>query len=607
MNSPVIPEQKALRILQDVFGFSGFRNGQEEIVQAIANGDNVLAIMPTGAGKSLCYQLPALMRGGLTIVVSPLIALMRDQVAQLRSNGIEAGSLNSTNDDEENRRIRAALNNGSMRLLYASPERLSSSDTISWLSRYSVNLLAIDEAHCVSQWGHDFRPEYRLLGEVRARFNHVQTVAFTATADEATRADIASHLFEVPPRLFVHGFDRPNIRLAMQPKDNVRRQLGAFLQKHRGESGIIYCATREATDRIAQQLRQEDFNALPYHAGMSSEERAHNQDTFLKEDGIIVVATVAFGMGIDKPDVRFVAHAAMPKSIEAYYQEIGRAGRDGGEADTLTLYGLDDMRLRRQQIEQSDASDEQKRVERQRLNALVSLCEAPGCRRQTLLAYFNEQSAPCGNCDLCQEGVSLFDGTQDAQKLMSAILRTGERFGTEHLINILIGETSEAITKFGHHMLKTFGVGASHSRHVWRSLFRQIYAAGLINLDIAEYGRWSVTERGWQVLKGNEQIKLRADALKTAAPRKNRIKIETLNTIEPENAVLVALKQLRLKLAREQNVPAYVIFPDRTLQDMAKKKPTTLWEFADIHGIGQAKLDKYGELCIAVINDLKNT
>lgn len=599
------PAQKdALRILHDVFGFPGFRSGQEEIVSTIVGGEDVLAIMPTGAGKSLCYQLPALLRGGLTIVVSPLIALMRDQVAQLRSNGIEAGSLNSTNDDAENRRVREALRNGTLRLLYASPERLSSPEATEWLSRYSVNLLAIDEAHCVSQWGHDFRPEYALLGEVRARLGNVQTVAFTATADEATRADIVSRLFSEPPRLFVHGFDRPNIRLAMLPKDQVRRQLAQFLEKHRDESGIIYCATRDATDRLAAQLTETGFHALPYHAGMSSEARGRNQDVFLKEDGVVMVATVAFGMGIDKPDVRFVAHAAMPKSIEAYYQEIGRAGRDGAPADTLTLYGLDDMRLRRQQIEQSEAGEDQKRVERQRLNALVALCEAPGCRRQTLLAYFNELTENCGNCDLCEGGVSLFDGTEDAQKVMSAILRTGERFGTEHLINILVGDETENVIKFSHQNLKTFGVGNNRTKNVWRSLMRQIYAAGLINLDIADYGRWSVTERGWQVLKGEERIELRADVLQPkSSGAKRRFKAEAVANIEPGNALLAALRELRMRLAKEQDVPAYVVFTDRTLYDIVAKKPASLWEFAEIHGVGQAKLDRYGALFVELVKD----
>src|SRR4051812_5056373 len=431
-------------LLKRTFGYGSFRPLQREICEASLAGRDVFALLPTGGGKSLCYQLPTLARNGLTVVVSPLIALMRDQVTALRHFGIEAGSLNSANDPAENRRVTDAGRDGSMRLPYASPERLANTATAQWLARAGVGLLAIDEAHCVSQWGHDFRPEYALLGDVRRRLGGVQTIALTATADVSTRGDILERLFEHPPRVFIHGFDRPNLRLAMQAKEHTKRQLLSFLDKHKLESGIVYCSSRNATEKLAESLSQAGYNALPYHAGMNQVDRARNQDTFLQEDGIVMCATVAFGMGIDKPDVRFVAHAALPKSIEAYYQEIGRAGRDGAPADTLTLYGLDDMRLRRSQIEESDASDDQKRIERQRLNALVSLCEAPRCRRQTLLAYFGETTEPCGNCDLCIDGVVSFDGTIEAQKILSAIVRTGERFGTEHLISILVGDDSDS-------------------------------------------------------------------------------------------------------------------------------------------------------------------
>ncbi|HZW46514.1 MAG TPA: DNA helicase RecQ, partial [Microvirga sp.] len=570
------------KILHDVFGFSSFREGQEEIVRAVLSGEDVLAIMPTGAGKSLCYQLPTLAREGLTLVVSPLIALMRDQVAALRHFGIEAGSLNSANDPEENRRVVDSVREGRMRILYASPERLANTGTTEWLGRSGVNLLAIDEAHCVSQWGHDFRPEYAMLGDVRRRLGNVQTIALTATADVATRGDIMHRLFEEEPRLFIHGFDRPNLRLAMQAKEHARRQLFSFLDKHRHESGIVYCSSRDATERLADSLSQAGYRALPYHAGMHQGERAKNQDIFLQEDGVVMVATVAFGMGIDKPDVRFVAHAALPKSIEAYYQEIGRAGRDGAPADTLTLYGLDDMRLRRLQIEQSDAADEQKRVELQRLNALVALCEAPRCRRQTLLAYFGETTEPCGNCDLCIEGVISFDGTIEAQKILSAIVRTGERFGTEHLINILVGDATEAILRFGHDKLKTFGVGKERSKNEWRSLLRQIYAAGLVSLELAEYGRWTLTDKGVAVLKGQERIELRSDVLmKPADRRRRRSRIEADAVVPSDDPLLLDLKALRTRLAKEEGVPAYVIFSDRSLIDMAAKRPTT------VHGFGE--------------------
>lgn len=593
-----------LQILHDVFGFSTFRDGQEDIVRSVLAGDDVLAVMPTGAGKSLCYQLPTLVREGLTLVVSPLIALMRDQVAALRHFGVEAGSLNSANDPDENRRVADAVRDGRMRLLYASPERLANSNATEWLARSGVSLLAIDEAHCVSQWGHDFRPEYALLGEVRRRLGGVQTIALTATADVSTRGDIMHRLFETEPRIFIHGFDRPNLRLAMQSKDQSKRQLFAFLDKHRRESGIIYCASRNATEKLADSLCQAGYRAMPYHAGMAQADRAKNQDIFLQEDGVVMVATVAFGMGIDKPDVRFVAHAALPKSIEAYYQEIGRAGRDGEAADTLTLYGLDDMRLRRSQIEDSDASEEQKRVERQRLNALVALCEAPRCRRQTLLAYFGETTEPCGNCDLCIDGVVLFDGTIEAQKLLSAIVRTGERFGTEHIISILMGDETDAILRLGHNGLKTFGVGKDRSKTEWRSLLRQIYALGLIALELSEYGRWTITERGVAVLKGFERVELRADVLMKPRERKSRRGAMAAESVVPgDDPLLLALKTLRTRLAKEEAVPAYVIFSDRSLVDMAVKRPKSVGVFGEIHGVGQAKLDRYADAFLTVVRE----
>jgi ATP-dependent DNA helicase RecQ len=591
------------QILHDVFGFSSFREGQEEIVRAVLGGEDVLAVMPTGAGKSLCYQLPTLSRQSLTVVVSPLIALMRDQVEALRRFGIEAGSLNSANDQAENRRVADAVREGRMRLLYASPERLANTATTEWLARSGVDLLAIDEAHCVSQWGHDFRPEYALLGDVRRRLGGVQTIALTATADLSTRGDILQRLFEREPRVFLHGFDRPNLRLSMQSKEHTTRQLLEFLERHKQESGIVYCSSRDATEKLARKLVGEGYRALPYHAGMGSADRARHQDAFLQEDGVVMVATVAFGMGIDKPDVRFVVHAALPKSIEAYYQEIGRAGRDGAPADTLTLYGLDDMRLRRLQIEESDASDEQKRVERQRLNALVALCEAPRCRRETLLAYFGETTKACGNCDLCIDGVTSFDGTVEAQKLLSAIARTGERFGTEHLVHLLVGEETDGIRRFGHGRLKTFGIGKDRPKNEWRSLLRQIYAAGLVNLELAEHGRWTITGRGDAVLRGAERIELRADVLKPRDRRRRRAQMQAEPVVPGNDALLVALKALRTRLAKAEAVPAYVIFSDRSLIDMAAKRPTSRRAFADIHGVGRAKLERYAEPFLEVVRE----
>jgi ATP-dependent DNA helicase RecQ len=462
--------------------------------------------------------------------------------------------------------------------------------------------LAIDEAHCVSQWGHDFRPEYALLGEVRRALNGVQAIALTATADASTRSDILHRLFPGEPRVFVHGFDRPNLRLAFAAKENTARQLQAFLDGHRGESGIVYCLSRKATEQVAETLARKGFSALAYHAGMTAPERSRNQDTFLQEDGVVIAATVAFGMGIDKPDVRFVAHAGLPKSIEAYYQEIGRAGRDGLPADTLTLYGLEDMRLRRLQIEESAASEEQKRVERQRLNALVSLCEAPRCRRQTLLAYFAEAVEPCGNCDLCNENVGAFDGTVEAQKILSAIARTGEIFGAEHLVNVLVGEATEAVRRHRHDALKTFGIGKDRSKGEWRSLIRQLYAAGLVSVELDGYGSFTLTERGVGVLKGKERIELRADVLGPRTGRRRRERAEAaVAGVPPDDPLFLALKALRTEFAKSEAVPAYVVFTDRTLIEIAGKRPTTQSALRAIHGVGEAKLAHYGEAFLDVV------
>ena len=590
--------------LKTVFGFDAFRPGQQEIVQAILGGENVLGVMPTGSGKSLCYQLPAIVRPGLTVVVSPLIALMRDQVRQLQSIGVEAAALNSANEPEENRRVHQSLRSGTLKLLYVAPERLTRPDTIEMLARTGVGLLAIDEAHCVSQWGHDLRPEYLQLGRVRDEIRCSQTMALTATADAPTRADIVEKLFRLPPRTFVRSFDRPNLHLAMQPKDNARRQIAAFLETHRGESGIIYCSSRKRTEELATHLGLAGYRTVPYHAGMPQEARNANQDVFMQEDGVVVVATVAFGMGIDKPDVRFVAHADLPQNVEAYYQEIGRAGRDGLPADTMTLYGLDDMRLRRLQIEEGESSEARKRIERQRFNALVALCESPRCRRQTLLAYFGEQSEPCGRCDLCEGGVETYDGTVEAQKAMSAILRTGERFGTEHLVNILTGNATEAIRRYGHDTLKTFGVGKDRDINSWRSILRQIYAAGLISLDIVEHGRWTLTEQGHRVLRGDGRVDLRSDiARKATSPRskKRAAQAAAIDMSGGDGDLLKALKALRQTLAKAQRQPAYVIFPDRTLLELAAKRPATTNEMLEIHGIGEAKLQRYGRAFLDVV------
>ena len=595
-------EGDPLAVLETVFGFKAFRPGQDEVIEAVLKGEDVLAVMPTGSGKSLCYQLPALLRPGLTVVVSPLIALMHDQVGQLTANGVAAASLNSAAGADENWRIVQSIRSGELKLLYVAPERLTRPDTLADLRNARINLFAIDEAHCVSQWGHDFRPEYLALGEVREQLGGVQTIALTATADAPTREDIAGKLFRQPPRTFIRSFDRPNLYLSMLPKTNARRQLLDFLNPRRDQSGIVYCVSRKRTEAIAGQLVKEGFRALPYHAGLEASARSANQNTFLRQDGVVMVATVAFGMGIDKPDVRFVCHADLPKNVESYYQEIGRAGRDGLPADTLTLYGLDDIRIRRLQIEDSDLPAERKRIEMHRFNALLALCEAPRCRRQTLLAYFGEASEPCEGCDLCLHKLTIFDATIEAQKAMSAILRTGERFATEHLVALLTGEETDAIRRYAHDSLKTFGVGKDRPAAEWRSIFRQLYAAGVINLDIVRHGRWTVTDYGRQVLRGETKIELREDVLSGAKPARGRAAAtKPVAEADADPELLARLKALRAQLAQQQQVPAYVVFADRTLIEMAAHPPTTLAAMRGIHGVGDEKLRRYGVAFLAAI------
>jgi len=590
--------------LRSTFGFEDFRPGQGAIIEQVLAGADVLAIMPTGSGKSLCYQLPALLRDSLTVVVSPLIALMRNQVAQLKSYGIAAASLNSANDFDENREINAQLMSGALRLVYVSPERLAKPDTLALLKRANVKLLAVDEAHCISQWGHDFRPDYLTLGTAQAALGGVQTVAFTATADTATRADILSKLFRRDPAVFVHGFDRPNLSLCMRAKTSGRGQIMDFVRAHFGQSGIIYCGSRRKTEKIADFLRDSGVKALPYHAGLDSAVRSRHQDMFLQEDGVVMVATIAFGMGIDKPDVRFVLHADLPSNIESYYQEIGRAGRDGLPADTLTLYGMGDIRLRRMQIDEREASDDQKRVERKRLDALVALCESVRCRRQNLLAYFGEAAQPCGNCDICRDGAQVADGTVAAQKALSAMVRTGERFGTEHLANVLRGERTEAILRLSHDRLPTFGVGQEHDKSEWRSIFRQLHGAGLIALDQRGFGGWTVTPEGRSVLKGAATFALRTDTLK---PLRRTVRDRDATGAAPADAASAdpalfdALKRRRLELARERGVPAYLVFADKSLIDMAQRKPRTPVDMAEVHGMGEVKLAQYGHVFLEVI------
>ena len=591
-------------LLRDVFGFDGFRPGQQAIVEAVTAGQNVLAIMPTGGGKSLCFQLPALLRDGVTVVVSPLIALMRDQVRGLQEAGVSAGALTSANTPEENDAVWAAMDAGELKLLYLAPERLASGGTVPMLRRAGVSLIAVDEAHCVSQWGHDFRPDYLRIGALRQALN-VPLAAFTATADAETRAEIVEKLFDNhAPETFLHGFDRPNIHLAFAAKNNPRQQILAFAGARRGQSGIVYCGTRNKTETLSKGLADEGHNACFYHGGMDPEDRRAVETRFAREDGLIVVATVAFGMGVDKPDIRWVAHADLPKSIEAYYQEIGRAGRDGGPAETLTLFGPDDIRLRRSQIDEGLAPPERRAADHARLNALLGLAEALGCRRQLLLGYFGETSEPCGHCDLCETPPDVFDGTTAVRKALSAILRTEEWFGAGHLIDILTGTETDKIRQRGHDSLPTYGVGTEYDRRQWQAVFRQMMGHDLVRPDPERHGALRMTDTARPILRGEAEISLRRDTLSRAATRRPAAR----ELVSEEDAPLLsALKAKRRALAEAARVPAYVIFPDRTLVEMAEKRPATLDAMAGIGGVGAKKLERYGAMFLEVITGASET
>lgn len=585
-------------LLQSIFGFPGFRPGQEEIVDAVLAGRNTLAIMPTGGGKSLCFQLPALCRDGVTVVISPLIALMRDQVRSLREAGVEAGALTSGNTESETEEVFAALDEGRLKLLYMAPERLASAATLPMLRRIKTTLIAVDEAHCVSQWGHDFRPDYLRIGELRRSLG-VPLAAFTATADEETRAEIVTRLFDgMMPETFLRGFDRPNIHLAFAVKDNPRTQVLRFAAARKGQSGIVYCATRAKTETLAQALREEGHAACFYHGGMDPDERRQVEMRFQREDGLIVVATVAFGMGIDKPDIRWVAHADLPKSIEGYYQEIGRAGRDGAAAETMTLYGPDDIRLRRSQIDEGLAPPDRKAADHARLNALLGLAEAMKCRRQVLLGYFGETAAPCGNCDLCDRPADLFDATEAVRKALSAILRTGEWFGAGHLIDILTGSATEKVRERGHDKLPTFAVGRDLTKAAWGAVFRQMMGRDLVRPDAERHGALRMTDAARPILRGEESITLRRDTITSAQPR---VAVRAL-VADEDAPLLSALKAKRRALAEAAGVPAYVIFPDRTLIEMAEKRPADLDGMAGITGVGAKKLESFGAAFLEVIN-----
>ena len=588
-----------IALLRDIFGFEAFRPGQEDIVKAVTEGKNVLAIMPTGGGKSLCFQLPALMREGVTVVISPLIALMRDQVRALQAVGVSAGALTSGNTSQETDAVWAALEQGTLKLLYIAPERLAAGSSVGMLRRIGVSMIAVDEAHCVSQWGHDFRPDYLRIGELRQALG-VPLAAFTATADEETQAEIINKLFDgVAPSSFLHGFDRPNLHLAFAAKDQPRKQILDFAGVRQGQSGIVYCGTRAKTETLSQALRESGHSACHYHGGMEAEDRRIVETRFQREDGLIVVATVAFGMGVDKPDIRWVAHADLPKSIESYYQEIGRGGRDGAPAETLTLFGSDDIRLRRSQIDEGLAPADRKMADHARLNALLGLAEALTCRRTTLLKYFGESAVTCNNCDLCDSPPELFDGTQPVRMALSAILRTGEWFGTGHLIDVLRGNDTEKVRQRAHNELPTFGVGKAISKAQWQAIFRQMMGYDLIRPDPERHGGLRFTENARPLLKGEAVIQLRKDSINAAAVER-RPAVKSL--VSDEDAPLLsALKAKRRALAEQQKAPAYIVFNDKTLIEMAERRPTTLDEMASVSGVGAKKLESYGQAFLSVI------
>lgn len=595
---------EAQAVLKEVFGLSSFRGQQAEIVRHVVQGGDAVVLLPTGAGKSLCYQIPAICRAGVGVVVSPLIALMRDQVEALRQSGVKAAALHSALTPEETRRVREDLAAGELDLLYVTPERLVSGGFTDFLSRQEIALFAIDEAHCVSQWGHDFRPEYLQLAALKERFPGVPRLALTATADPQTRDDLIHRLRLDDAQVFSASFDRPNISYTIARKENARRQLRDFLRTRKGESGIVYCLSRKKVEETASWLAEEGFAARPYHAGLDREVRDANQDAFIKEDGVVLVATIAFGMGIDKPDVRFVAHLDLPSSVEAYYQETGRAGRDGLPAAAWMIHGMGDAALRRRMIEEGASPDDVKRVERTKLDALLGICETVACRRQALLAHFGEaHGGECGNCDTCLEPAELWDGTEAARKALSAIYRTGQRYGAGHIIDVLLGNMTEKVERGRHHELPTFGVGRELDRKGWQSVFRQLAARGIIAVDHAGYSALTLEDEARPVLRGEQRVEFRRDPVSSGRRRrKDGASAEAEAWTSPEDEMLFqALRAERLRLAKEQGVPPYVIFHDTTLREMTRRRPANEAALADIPGIGGAKIERYGGAFLAVI------
>ena len=591
-----------LSILKTVFGYDTFRGRQRDIIDHVTAGHHAFVLMPTGGGKSLCYQIPALVRPGIGLVISPLIALMEDQVAALRQAGVRAAALNSRLWGAEKDLLWRDIAQGELDLLYMAPETLLKPENLDRLKSAHLSLIAIDEAHCVSQWGHDFRPEYRALSCLSDLFPDVPRIALTATADAPTRVEIVEHLNIGVESSFISGFDRPNIRYGAAEKTSTMQQMLRFLEPRRGESGIVYCLSKRKTEEVAASLNAHGLTALPYHAGMEMKAREGNQRRFQHEQGLIMVATIAFGMGIDKPDVRFVLHADLPASIEAFYQETGRAGRDGLAAETLMLYGAADIALRRRFIDESDAPDARKRTERRKLDALLGFAESCQCRRQVLLRYFGDDCKTCGNCDVCLDPPQTFDGSVAAQKLLSCVYRTGERFGQAHVASVLLGESDERIARLGHDKLSTFGIGKEHDRNAWRSIVRQLVAHGLITVDVAGHGGLSISAEGRQFLRERPSLSLRV--LKKARPERKSTRRQAAQVFPAaDRGLFDKLRAKRLELAKTQNVPPYVIFHDKTLAEMAARRPRSVAELAAIPGAGEVKLARYGEAFLTVINE----
>jgi len=591
-------------VLKDVFGFDRFRPGQQEVVDTLLAGQNILTVMPTGSGKSLCFQIPSLVTGGLTIVVSPLVALMEDQVAALKLAGVAADTINSSHSRDDNIASWRRAAAGETRLLYMAPERLMTERMLAALAKLDIRLFAVDEAHCISQWGPAFRPEYEQLSQLRVAFPGTPIAALTATADAVTRADIVARLFDGDAKSVVLGFDRPNIKLSVEMKQEWKRQMIDFVERHRGQSGIVYCLSRKRTEEAAQYLRDHRVNALAYHAGMDAHIRQSHQNAFMTDAGVVVVATIAFGMGIDKSDVRFVLHVDLPGSVEAYYQEIGRAGRDGADAEAHMIYGLQDIRMRRVFIEDEESGDDRKRREHKRLDALVGYCEAPECRRRSLLAYFGEQIEACGNCDVCIDPVEMADGTELGLKVLAAVEGSGQIYGAAHIIDILRGMQREKLLKASHDKLAAYGTGADLRKPEWQSIIRQLVSAGFLQLDVQGYGGLTIPPKGQDLMRGAKSFRYRQDTLKKSRAAKRRVRdlAADADLQEADTELLSALRALRLSCAKERGVPAYVVFTDRSLMDMARRKPSTIDEFAKVHGVGAAKLRDFAEPFLAAIN-----